>query len=130
MQIMICPGFARANPEHPMEILKDPDTEGLTILADLLRHSVVSIRFTAQTSKYIQRFGGVPVLNDIFFDANSTLSAGCTVSGGFNTQENLYSAVASVLAYIFKIERGEETDYPDFEIPENMNFDEYGKTIK
>ena len=52
---MICTGFARANPEHFMEILKDPDTEGLTILADLLRHSVVSIRFTAQASKYIQR---------------------------------------------------------------------------
>ena len=44
-------------------------------------------------SKYIQRFGGVPVLNDIFFDPNSIISAGCTVSGGFNTQENLYSAV-------------------------------------
>ena len=49
---------------------------------------------------------------------------------GKEISENLYSAVASVLAYIFKIERGEETDYPEFEIPENMSFDEYGKTIK
>ena len=55
MQIMICTGFARANPEHSMEIPKDLHTEGLTILADLLRPSVVSIRFTAQASKYIQR---------------------------------------------------------------------------
>ena len=43
---------------------------------------------------------------------------------GKEISENLYSAVASVLAYIFKIERGEETDYPEFEIPENMNFDD------
>ena len=49
---------------------------------------------------------------------------------GKEISENLYSAVASVLAYIFKIERGEETDYPEFEIPENMSFDEYGKKIK
>ena len=49
---------------------------------------------------------------------------------GKEISENLYSAVASVLAYIFKIERGEETDYPEFEIPENMSFEEYGKTIK
>ena len=48
---------------------------------------------------------------------------------GKEISENLYSAVASVLAYIFKIERGEETAYPDFEIPEHMNFDEYGRAI-
>ena len=49
---------------------------------------------------------------------------------GKEISENLYSAVASVLAYIFKIERGEETDYPEFEIPDDMRFDEYGKTFK
>ena len=48
---------------------------------------------------------------------------------GKEISENLYSAVASVLAYIFKIERGEETDYPDFEIPDEMAFDEYGKKL-
>src|SRR5210317_1375678 len=48
---------------------------------------------------------------------------------GKEISDNLYSAVASVLAYIFKIERGEETDYPDFEIPEEMAFDEYGKKL-
>ncbi len=49
---------------------------------------------------------------------------------GKEISENLYSAVASVLAYIFKIERGEETDYPEFNLPDDMNFDEYGKKIK
>ena len=48
---------------------------------------------------------------------------------GKEISENLYSAVASVLAYIFKIERGEESDYPDFELPDDMSFDEYGKTL-
>ena len=41
----------------------------------------------------------------------------------------LTSGDPSVLAYIFKIERGEETEYPDFELPEDMSFDEYGKTL-
>ena len=49
---------------------------------------------------------------------------------GNEISESLYSVIASVLAYIFKIERGEETDYPDFDIPEDLSFDEYGKKIK
>ena len=49
---------------------------------------------------------------------------------GKEISENLYSAVASVLAYIFKIERGEETDYPEFDIPTDLNFDEFGKQVK
>ena len=49
---------------------------------------------------------------------------------GKEISESLYSAIASVLAYIFKIERGEETDYPDVNIPDDMSFDEYGKKIK
>ena len=48
---------------------------------------------------------------------------------GKEISESLYSAVASVLAYIFKIERGEDTDYPEFELPEDLSFDEYGKTL-
>ncbi len=49
---------------------------------------------------------------------------------GKEISESLYSAVASVLAYIFKIEKGEETNYPEFNIPEDMTFDEYGKKLK
>ena len=49
---------------------------------------------------------------------------------GKEISENLYSAIASVLAYIFKIERGEEVEYPNVDIPEDMSFDEYGKNIK
>ena len=35
-----------------------------------------------------------------------------------------------ILTYIFKIERGEEVEYPQFDIPEDMSFDEYGKKVK
>ena len=49
---------------------------------------------------------------------------------GKEISEDLYSAIASVLAYIFKIERGEESDYPDFDIPDSLSFDEYGKKLK
>ena len=49
---------------------------------------------------------------------------------GKEISEHLYSAVASILAYIFKIERGEEVEYPQVDVPEDMSFDEYGKKLK
>ena len=73
-------------------------------------------------------YDSVPLYTDLDIISNPTLAF--TGEIGKEISENLYSAVASVLAYIFKIERGEETDYPEFEIPENMSFDEYGKIIK
>ena len=43
-------------------------------------------------NKYIERFGGVPVINNIVFDENSKLSAGCTVNGKFSVGENMFRA--------------------------------------
>ena len=50
-----------------------------------------------------------------------------TGSIGEEISEKLYTVIASVLAYIFKIERGEDIDYHEVEIPDEMSFDEYGK---
>ena len=38
----------------------------------------------------------------------------------------LYSAVAIALAYIYKINNGEEMEEPKIEIPDELKFDEYG----
>ncbi len=46
---------------------------------------------------------------------------------GDEIMSKLYNAVAIALAYIYKIDKGEEIDKPEIEIPEDMIFDEYGR---
>ena len=41
----------------------------------------------------------------------------------------LYQAVAIVLAYIYRVDRGEDLERPDVELPEDMRFDEFGKPL-
>ena len=38
----------------------------------------------------------------------------------------LYNAVAIALAYIYKLDKGENIDKPEIEIPDELIFDEYG----
>ena len=46
---------------------------------------------------------------------------------GDEIMSKLYNAVAIALAYIYKVNKGEEVEKPDIEIPEDMIFDEYGR---
>ena len=48
---------------------------------------------------------------------------------GREIPELLYQAVAVVLAYIYRVDRGEDLDRPDVELPEDMRFDEFGKSL-
>ncbi len=45
---------------------------------------------------------------------------------GKEISEDLYASVAAILAYIFKIEKGEILEKPEIEIPSALQFDEYG----
>ena len=49
---------------------------------------------------------------------------------GKEISEKLYNAVAVALAYIYKIDKGELVDEPQIDIPEDLRFNENGKTIK
>ena len=44
--------------------------------------------------------------------------------------EQLYSAVASILAYVYQLERGMDVALEEPEIPEDLIFDELGKPVK
>ena len=46
---------------------------------------------------------------------------------GDEIMSKLYNAVAIALAYIYKINNGEEIEKPEIEIPDDMIFDEYGR---
>ena len=41
----------------------------------------------------------------------------------------LYTAVAAVLAFIYRLNNDEQVDPPDVDLPEDMRFDENGKVI-
>ena len=45
---------------------------------------------------------------------------------GKEISEELYASVAAILAYIFKIEKGEFLEKPEIEIPSDLQFDEFG----
>ena len=48
---------------------------------------------------------------------------------GDEIMSKLYNAVAIALAYIYKIDNGEEIEKPEIEIPEDMIFDEFGRKM-
>ena len=49
---------------------------------------------------------------------------------GQEINDKLYTAVAVALAYIYKIDRGEDAAEPEIILPEEMQFNENGKLLK
>ena len=49
---------------------------------------------------------------------------------GEEISEKLYNAVAVALAYVYKLDRGEDLDAPDIDVPEDMRFSENGTILK
>ena len=49
---------------------------------------------------------------------------------GEEISEKLYNAVAVALAYVYKLDRGEDIDTPDIDVPEDLRFNENGKILK
>ena len=48
---------------------------------------------------------------------------------GSDVSEDLFSAVASVLAYVLQLERGADLSFEDPEIPEDLQYDEFGSKL-
>ena len=48
---------------------------------------------------------------------------------GKEIPERLYQAVAVVLAYIYRVDRGEDLERPEVELPEDLRFNEYGNVM-
>lgn len=46
---------------------------------------------------------------------------------GAEINEQLFAAVAAVLAHVYRLERGEGSHLPEIEVPEDLRFDEFGK---
>ena len=48
---------------------------------------------------------------------------------GKEIPERLYQAVAVVLAYIYRVDKGEDLERPEVELPEDLRFDEHGNVM-
>ena len=49
---------------------------------------------------------------------------------GEEISEKLYNAVAVALAYVYKLDRGEDIDVPEIDVPEDLRFNENGTILK
>ena len=49
---------------------------------------------------------------------------------GEEISDKLYNAVAIALAYVYKLDRGEDIDAPDIDVPEDLRFNENGTILK
>ena len=49
---------------------------------------------------------------------------------GEEISEKLYNAVAVALAYVYKLDRGEDIDAPDIDVPDDLRFNENGTILK
>ena len=49
---------------------------------------------------------------------------------GEEISEELYNAVAVALAYVYKLDRGEDINAPDIDVPEDLRFNENGTILK
>ena len=48
---------------------------------------------------------------------------------GKEIPERLYQAFAVVLAYIYRVDKGEDLDRPVVELPEDLRFNEHGNVM-
>uniref|UniRef100_UPI00261B048E EscU/YscU/HrcU family type III secretion system export apparatus switch protein n=1 Tax=uncultured Lentibacter sp. TaxID=1659309 RepID=UPI00261B048E len=48
---------------------------------------------------------------------------------GQEITDGVYTAVAAVLAYVFRLDRGENPEEPWVDIPDELQFDEHGKAL-
>ena len=48
---------------------------------------------------------------------------------GKEIPERLYQAVAVVLAYIYRVDKGEDLERPEVELPDDLRFNEFGNLM-
>lgn len=48
---------------------------------------------------------------------------------GEEISEKLYNAVAIALAYVYKLDRGEDVSRPEIDVPEDLRFNEHGQSL-
>lgn len=108
------------NPTHFAVALKyEVGQPGAPVILAMGKGAIAAQIIERGENARITVFRSPPLARALFF----TGSIGQEISDG------LYNAVAIVLAYIYRIEKGEDADNPLVELPDDLQFDEFGKLV-
>ena len=94
---------------------KAQKAQGLDDSADKMAADIIEIA----TKESITVFQSPLLARALYFTGNI----------GQEIHEELFSAVAAVLAFIFRVAKGEELDPPDISIPNDLQFNETGAPL-
>ena len=105
------------NPTHFAVALKyDVGERGAPVILAMGRGKMATEIIQIASRETIPIFQSPLLARALFFTGNI----------GHEIHEELFSAVAAVLAFIFRIASGEELEAPDVEIPNDLKFNETG----
>jgi flagellar biosynthetic protein FlhB len=109
------------NPTHFAVAVKyDPEVDTVPHILAMGKDTVAK-RVIEQAELHSKTIVRAPILaRALYF----TGEIGGTIS------EKLYAAVASILAYVYQLERGVDATLQDVDVPDEMVFDETGRLIK
>ena len=108
------------NPTHFAVAIKyDPSADTAPVILAMGK-DIMAKRVIEQAELHSKSIVRSPILaRALYFTGNI----------GQAISEQLYSAVASILAYVYQLERGIDATLQEPEVPEDFIFDENGRTI-
>ena len=108
------------NPTHFAVALKyEVGQPGAPVILAMGKGSMAARIIERGEEARVTVFRSPPLARALFFTGNI----------GQEISDGLYNAVAVVLAYIYRIEKGEIADHPHVELPDDLHFDEFGKSV-
>ena len=118
------------------------DVKDASVIITNPTHFAVALRYAPEErdAPYIIAMGKGPMAKKIIDEGQKhnksvvrspLLSRALFFTGdiGYDVSDQLFSAVASVLAYVLQIERGVEANLPDPELPDDLIYDEFGQKL-
>ena len=109
------------NPTHFAVAIKyNPDEDSVPLILAMGKDTVAK-RVIEQAELHSKTIVRAPILARALYFTGE-------IGGAIS--ERLYAAVASILAYVYQLERGVEATLQDVDVPDDMVFDETGRTMK
>ena len=109
------------NPTHFAVAIKyNPDVDSVPLILAMGKDAVAK-RVIEQAELHSKAIVRAPILARALYFTGE-------IGGAIS--EKLYAAVASILAYVYQLERGVEATLQDVEVPDDMVFDETGRSVK
>lgn len=106
------------NPSHFAVAIRYEPSENDAPIILAMGEDIMAKRLIDQANEYSVSIVRSPVLARALYFTGDI---------GLSISERLYSAVASILAYVYQIEKGIDATFQDPEIPTDLIFDEFGK---